>query len=727
MPSIPIQSAPEITPSINRGNVSLSLDQPDVRLPIAKSLQQTGSALQYGGLSLQKIVKEQQDQINDARASEAFNNFSIIADNQETTYLDYKGKDVLTNYDPSRNNIINELNSISDKLDNDIQKNIFLKAANRRIRSVTNSMTKHSIYEQRKYNFNEMESRINTFSNTAAKYWDTYTEENGDFDVYSGAALKEIEMLADKMGFAEDSMQRRDLVLKVSDKMHSEVISGLINIKDFMSAASYLNDSFESNELTINSYKALKNTISAGLNKENAIELVDKLWNGINKAASSDFETLFNWVVSVEGGYVANDAGAGPSKYGINAKANPDIDIENINLVEAREIYKKRYWDQINAVNLPPEMRAIAFDTAVNLGVNKARVMLKESNNNPQKMLDLRVQHYKKLIKNNPSLYKKYENGWINRLNQLEEGINKFHNETADETIFGEEEIIPSLTEAYRSIDLLSKTAEEKQYAHSLFKQRYNEAQMLKRENYKNILEEAENISFSPNSSWRNLNPEILSQLKPSDRARLVKGAPRGDDPNTVIHLLNNPSQWRKENISKYRSLLSEATFLNFYKQGSDDKNILSATIDSEQFNSTLLRNDFSNLVQPKKKADKELLINLRNSFKQRIDVQQSVKKRKLSLDEKQEVLDGIMIDRVMVENAGFAFFDAERAAFELSDEEMELSYVIVAGKEIKLTNIPMEERAKIISTLLRRKIPVTSQMIANLWVMAGQPGNKEK
>jgi len=78
-------------------------------------------------------------------------------------------------------------------------------------------------------------------------------------------------------------------------------------------------------------------------------------------------------ILKHEGGYVndPNDPG-GETKYGISKRAYPKTNIKKLTKNDAREIYKRDYWDKIKADKLPAEIRLAAFDFAVNSGVYRS-------------------------------------------------------------------------------------------------------------------------------------------------------------------------------------------------------------------------------------------------------------------------------------------------------------------------------------------------------------------
>lgn len=149
---------------------------------------------------------------------------------------------------------------------------------------------------------------------------------------------------------------------------------------------------------------------------------------GGSTGADDVFEKAFKKVLKFEGGakYIKDDAGKGPTKYGINQTANPDVDVKNLTEDQAREIYRKRYWNAIGGDDLAaknPQLATIAFDAAVNQGPSTANKMLAASGGEPYKLLALRQQRYLDLVKDNPEKFKKYQSGWTDRVSSLQKDL----------------------------------------------------------------------------------------------------------------------------------------------------------------------------------------------------------------------------------------------------------------------------------------------------------------
>ena len=94
--------------------------------------------------------------------------------------------------------------------------------------------------------------------------------------------------------------------------------------------------------------------------------------------------------------------------------------------------------------------------------------------------------------------------------------------------------------------------------------------------------------------------------------------------------------------------------------------------------------------------------------------------KRKANSAELQQIIDGTLMDKVFVSRTGW--LDREVIAGLAAPEDLTRAYVNVGGQEVRVAQIPANQRAVIASKLQSRGLPVTEQRIAELWVAAGRP-----
>jgi len=92
------------------------------------------------------------------------------------------------------------------------------------------------------------------------------------------------------------------------------------------------------------------------------------------------FDRALHIVLKHEGGYVNDprDSG-GETRWGVSKRAYPNLDIKNLTQEQAGEIYRRDYWDKIRGDELPSEVGIFAMDTAVNMGVSRAIMLLQEA------------------------------------------------------------------------------------------------------------------------------------------------------------------------------------------------------------------------------------------------------------------------------------------------------------------------------------------------------------
>lgn len=86
-----------------------------------------------------------------------------------------------------------------------------------------------------------------------------------------------------------------------------------------------------------------------------------------------NFDTCFTRLLGNEGGYSNNpNDNGGATNWGVTqavARTNGyQGDMRDFTQEQAKQIYKKLYWDAIGIVNLPPEIQFDVFDGAVNSG-----------------------------------------------------------------------------------------------------------------------------------------------------------------------------------------------------------------------------------------------------------------------------------------------------------------------------------------------------------------------
>jgi len=86
-----------------------------------------------------------------------------------------------------------------------------------------------------------------------------------------------------------------------------------------------------------------------------------------------NFDTAFDRLMGHEGGYVnhPNDPG-GETKWGISRRSYPSLDIQNLTRLDAKEIYRRDFWNAIHADEMYDGVAFQALDFAINSGIQTA-------------------------------------------------------------------------------------------------------------------------------------------------------------------------------------------------------------------------------------------------------------------------------------------------------------------------------------------------------------------
>jgi len=104
------------------------------------------------------------------------------------------------------------------------------------------------------------------------------------------------------------------------------------------------------------------------------------------------FDTAFERLIGHEGNFTndRNDRGNWTTgvigkgslkgtKYGISAMTYPNLDIKNLTLQQAKQIYKRDWWDALSANKIDPAIVFQVWDFAINAGMSTAKRKLQSA------------------------------------------------------------------------------------------------------------------------------------------------------------------------------------------------------------------------------------------------------------------------------------------------------------------------------------------------------------
>jgi len=99
----------------------------------------------------------------------------------------------------------------------------------------------------------------------------------------------------------------------------------------------------------------------------------------------SNFDLAFNYTMDWEGGSRCTHDPADPggtTKFGLSARYNPGVDIENLDEDAAKKIYQEKYWEPYHLEDIVNPVMAIKlFDSIVNPGPGAAIKLAQQASN----------------------------------------------------------------------------------------------------------------------------------------------------------------------------------------------------------------------------------------------------------------------------------------------------------------------------------------------------------
>ncbi len=156
--------------------------------------------------------------------------------------------------------------------------------------------------------------------------------------------------------------------------------------------------------------------------------------------ADSRFDKWFDWLLEWEGVVFENDPDdpGGATKFGIDQRSHPNVNIRNLTKDQAKQIYWDEYWTKCKANIMPDKVGEVVANIAVNAGHGRASKWLQEvvgavqdgiigpktiglvkSFDNKivsEALLNRTEKHYRSIAKGRLS---KFLKGWLNRNNSL--------------------------------------------------------------------------------------------------------------------------------------------------------------------------------------------------------------------------------------------------------------------------------------------------------------------
>lgn len=708
------------------GNVSAApaLNAPNINMVdvAGRQAMEMGKATFSLGQQFQKIGDEIKDANVKAQDTITVGKMQEILYNKEDGYMWTKGLDSKETFESAKERFSKAVSESRAQLKDPGEQAAYDRAVMRHMNTFNQAISRHAGEQIRVYSNSESEARQTKYEDLAIASFGTK-----DFQTYVNTAVAEADARADLNGMGKEA--REQLRLKTTNQVYGNVITNLVVNNKYTEAKTVLDEAAAKGLITQKTQQQLTNTMRTGYASEQGRKIADNLGSG-KGSIGTDADSIIQWVIGIEGGFVADDAGKGATNLGINSAANPDVDVKNLTPAKAAEIYRERYWNGIGADRLPENMRAIAMDAAVNQGVSAANWMVAQAmkaEDPAQALIDIRRAEYQKLIAKNPGKFKQYENSWNARLDALQTNLSTVG--SPPKTL---NEQVSRIESMYRSGAIDDQTRESAiNRAESNWKMQIQGQAQFNR----GALDVA--------TQWVKQNPgKDLSQMDPIMQQRVRDSGHW----QTVTDLQKNNGQFKQNDAAwggfllmsdQQKAEMTVDQFTNVYRGKLDDDHYQQGAQMIAQLRGEVKKGQnteiFTNQERIKFAAQTAKIIPFEGKASEdeqkgyarfQMEVERRVKqfentklggKRKADSDELESIIQGVLTDKAKTGGI-FGFFAKEQPVALMETEKMSGAYIDVGGRQVKLMNIGVRDREVYADKLRKAGLPVTQNAIARLW-----------
>jgi hypothetical protein len=228
---------------------------PDVAAPAVqqgpdytgKQAEALGAAMINSGSAVIKIAERIQDSIDDANTTKFDNKTAEYIRKKQTEYLFTKGQDAITGYKAVDEDLSKFVAGQMDSLDNDMQRKMYGKVAERRLQAARASMNQHQLKELQQWELGEKKDRVTNLMMDAIDNAPSYKVRGGIYDERKLAMQIEVGQVARLLGIVDSegnvdtkSEQYKSMLREANTALHTKVLSSAINNDQLDFARDYL-------------------------------------------------------------------------------------------------------------------------------------------------------------------------------------------------------------------------------------------------------------------------------------------------------------------------------------------------------------------------------------------------------------------------------------------------------------------------------------------------------
>jgi hypothetical protein len=684
MPTVPTTFVPQVTPpgGGDIGQYQAPAVEP-MRNYTGEQVQQFGQQLTRAGMTAFSIGDAMQDQIDEAAAKESDVAFLQQANEimrGQNGYLNTAGKDAETSYVSVNEQLIQAGQASMDRL-NEGQKRLYQNVLARNMMTFQAQVQTHRDQQVKVYAGNEATARANQYVNLAIQDYkerDAVTTDGlptGAYNTNLGVALNEIRTVGRLRGYAEDSAQMRELENAVYTQAAQGVVNRLMMDSQYQDGLDYVRKQLELNRID----PAKGDAMIASLDANRKRQMVDELTTNIRTTGVLDTPAgTGNFDQIIENGRINVDG------KGVNIEAPPGAPVNA----------------PANAVVTSIVGTTVTLETAGGTTLTLDNVDMRGMFEEGQEII--RGEQIGIVGRNDAAEDGLYRIGYTATRNG--EAIDPRNLNSLDNSDRDEARRPLTLRDALTVAERIPDPEVRKQVQSNLRTQFAQEDALIKEE-YRGRMDAITEFLAVPGNNVGQIPPELWGTLKPTDQAKLLSGQRETDELVVMEEIARDPSVLSVDYLDKNRNRLTPGTYVKLLKDTADPSKMAQASVDADQLESTLVRNGLDTLAFPKDVKEKTASLVFRDNVKQAISYEQTRLGRALNRDEKQHVIDTLLLDRAFDE------YGESNVIAAMTPEQASEAYAEIVGE------ISTEQQAQIRAALKANGLVVNQANMATMYL----------
>ena len=684
MPTVPTTFVPQVTPS-GGGDIGdfaappvqpMQNATPEQVQQFGRAMTQAGNVAFSAGVAIQDAIDEAETKASDVAFLERANDIL----RGQNGFLKTSGKQAETSFQATQDALSQAGQETMDRLQNQTQRRMFQNVLSRNMMTFQTQALAHRDQEVKVYATNESKIRAQQYVNLAVQDYKSRNQvgedglPSGSFTSNMGVALNEARAAGRLMGFAEDSAQMRELENGVYTLATRGVVNRLMMDSDYQAGLEYVREQLDRGRIDASVADPMIASLDANRKKQMVEDLTVSIkTQGLldSKAGTANFgEVVPNARYDVKGKRLDMSVAPGTP---INAPADGTIKSIKDNTVVVETADGTRYT-----------LGNVDTWGMLEVGATVRKGGLVGAAGTDGKAVDGLYPVGYSIVRNGEAIDPRNANSIID---------------------LPRDEAQPprSLTEALQ-VAAEIPDAETRRLVQANLRSAYKQEKELQDYEYGQRIESIEQYLAKPGSTVAQIPPEVFGALKPKDQERLLKGQREEDELDVMEEIARDPSIISREWLNENRGRMTRTTFTKLLGDLNDPPKMQEASVDADLVNATLVRNGLNDIAFPRLDPDKRASLLFRDNVTQAISYEQMLTGRKLSREEKQAVVDNLLLDRAFSNQDG-----AKTVIAAMTPEQQSKAYTEIVDR------IPDKERQQI-----RAALEATNQRVnaANMAMM---------